>query len=325
MEIPYKIKEQLLHAHYGVYNHSTVEICHWTKKSLKNEGDCYKRKFYGIETHRCMEFSPAGMICTNNCIYCWRPMEFMQYREMRKEEVDPPKEIIKHLMDERKRLLSGFKGDPKVDKKKWEEAQVPTHFAISLSGEPTLYPYLPEMIKYLKNLPQTKSIFLVTNGQVPEMLEKLEKEKALPTQMYLSVTGPNEEFYKRISRPIFKDAWERFTRSLEFISKVNTRTVLRLTIIKGYNDCCFDDFVKLIKIANPHFVEVKSYIHIGRSIERLSADNMLTHEEVRNFARELLKHLPEFEFMDEQVESRIVVLQNKKRYINRWIIPPRSS
>ncbi len=325
MEIPENIKKQLLHAHYGVYNLSTVEICHWTKKSLKNEGDCYKRKFYGIETHRCMEFSPTGMICTNNCIYCWRPMEFMQYRELRKEEVDRPEIIIENLMEERKRLLSGFKGDPRVDLKKWEEAQTPTHFAISLSGEPTLYPYLPEMIKYLKSLPQTKSIFLVTNGQNPDMIKRLEKEDALPTQLYLSVTGPNEELYRKISRPILKDYWKRFMRSLELLSKINTRTILRLTIIRGFNDCCFEDFAKLIKIANPHFVEVKSYIHIGRSTLRLSADNMLSHDEIREFSNKLLKHLDEFKFMDEQVESRIVVLQNMKRYVDRWIIPPQSS
>ena len=321
MKIPEEIKKQLLHAHYGVYNHSTVEICHWTKKSLMNEGDCYKRKFYGIETHRCMEFSPAGMICTNNCIYCWRPMEFMQYKEMK--EVDEPEDIINHLMEERKRLLSGFKGNKKVDLKKWEEAQVPSHFAISLSGEPTLYPKLPEMIKYLKNLPQTKSVFLVTNGQVPEMLERLEKENALPTQLYLSMTAPNEELYKKISRPILKDAWERFMKSMRFISKTKTRTVLRLTLIKGYNsnEKYLDEYAKLIKIANPHFLEVKAYVHIGRSILRLSSENMPSHEEIKDFSKKLLEKLEGFEYMDEQEASRIVVLQNKKRYINRWILP----
>ena len=319
MKIPEKIKKQLLHAHYGVYNHSTVEICHWTKKSLMNEGDCYKRKFYGIETHRCMEFSPAGMICSNNCIYCWRPMEFMQFKEMK--EVDEPEDIIKHLLEERKRLLSGFKGNKKVDKKKWEEAQIPSHYAISLSGEPTLYPKLPEMIKYLKSLPQTKSVFLVTNGQFPEMLERLEKEDALPTQLYLSMTAPNEELYKKISRPILKDAWERFMKSMEFLSKTRTRTVLRLTMIKGYNDNNIDEYAKLINFANPHFLEVKAYMHIGMSIHRLSSENMPTHEEIKEFSNRLLEKLDGFEYMDEQEESRIVVLQNRKRYINRWILP----
>lgn len=323
MELPEEVKKELLKAHYGVYNHSTVEVCHWTKKALKKQGTCYKNKFYGIETHRCMEFSPAGMWCTNNCIYCWRPMEFMKYEEF--TEFDEPQDIINHLIEERRRLLSGFKGDSNVDIKLWEEAQVPTHFAISLSGEPTLYPKLPELINYLKSLPQTKSIFLVTNGQLPEMLERLQKENALPTQLYLSMTAPNEELYKKISIPIFEDAWERFLKSLKFLSNANTRTVIRMTIIKNYNDCCVDEYAKLIQMGNPHFVEVKSYIHIGRSIHRLSSSNMLTHEEVVDFTNKLLEKLPNFEFMDEQRASRITVIQNKNRKVDRWIIPPQSS
>jgi tRNA wybutosine-synthesizing protein 1 len=33
-------KAKLKKAKYGVYNHSAVELCHWTKKSFSNEGTC---------------------------------------------------------------------------------------------------------------------------------------------------------------------------------------------------------------------------------------------------------------------------------------------
>src|SRR5438445_10778571 len=56
IQIKPMILNQLKKAKYGVSDHGTVELCHWTKKSFKNEGDCYKMKFYGITTHRCMEF-----------------------------------------------------------------------------------------------------------------------------------------------------------------------------------------------------------------------------------------------------------------------------
>ena len=65
IQIQPSVMKQLKNAKYGVSNHSTVELCHWTKKSFVNEGECYKKKFYGIDTHRCMEFSPAGMLCQN--------------------------------------------------------------------------------------------------------------------------------------------------------------------------------------------------------------------------------------------------------------------
>ena len=322
-----EIERKLRNAQYGVWGHSTVEICHWTKKALKKEGVCYKRKFFGIETHRCMEFSPAGVFCQNRCLYCWRPSEFYSLLRMDESMVDDPKEIVNHLIEERRKLLSGFGGNEKVDKQLFKESLIPSHFAISLSGEPTMYPKLPELIKYLKSLPQTKSIFLVTNGQEPEMLEKLEKEDALPTQIYLSMNAGTIETFKKVNRPLLKDSWERFNRSLEFIRKTRTRTVIRITLIKGINDKKEEipKFAELIKKANPHFVEVKAYMYLGYSRLRLKQENMPRHEEVKEWAFKLLENLPNFEYMDEQLESRIVILRNKKRLINRWIIRPEDS
>src|SRR3546814_5704852 len=58
---------------------------------------CYKHKFYGISTHRCMEFSTAGMHCENRCVYCWRPMEFYDSLKMEPEKVSEPKELLTKL------------------------------------------------------------------------------------------------------------------------------------------------------------------------------------------------------------------------------------
>ena len=311
-------------AGYRIFNHSAVEICHWTKKSLIDEGECYKNKFYGIETHRCMQFSPAFLFCQNRCIYCWRMTEFYDSTELK--DVDDPKEIIERLEIFRRQLISGFGGNKKVNRKKFEEAfkKRASHYAISLSGEPTIYPKLPEMIKYIKSLQETKSIFLVTNGQEPKMLEKLENENALPTQLYLSTNAPDKETFRKVNVPLLKDAWERFNKSLEILSKIRCRTVIRITLIRNMNDdrSKMKDWAKIIEKANPHFVEIKSYMHIGRSMSRLTKSHMLMHEEVKDFAEELLKHLPNFEYMDEEIKSRIVVLQNKERYVDRYIIKP---
>ncbi len=236
IQIKPAINKLLKNAKYGTYGHSTVDVCHWTKKSFRDEGDCYKHKFYGVSTHRCMEFSPAGMYCENRCIYCWRPMEFYNSIEMKSENVSDPEEIVLKLMEERKRLIIGHKGDPKQNQKKIDESLLPNHYAISLSGEPTMYPKLPDLIKYLKSLPATKSIFLVTNGQEPEMLIKLNNENALPTQLYLSTNAYDRESFININRPRYSDSWQRWNRSLSILSKLNTRTVLRITLINGYND-----------------------------------------------------------------------------------------
>jgi len=198
-------KSKLQKAKYGVYNHSAVELCHWTKKSFANEGNCYKYKFYGISTHRCMEMTPTAMNCENRCVYCWRPTEFYDTLQMPSHLVDEPDVIVNNLIKERERLLSGFYGNQKNDKKKIDESLLPTHYAISLSGEPTMYPKLPQLIKYLKSLKATRSIFLVTNGQEPSMLRRLDDEDALPTQLYLSTNATNRKMFHLINRPRHKD------------------------------------------------------------------------------------------------------------------------
>ncbi|HJY14835.1 MAG TPA: 4-demethylwyosine synthase TYW1, partial [Nitrososphaeraceae archaeon] len=294
-------KTKLQKAKYGVYNHSAVELCHWTKKSFADEGNCYKHKFYGISTHRCMEMTPTAMNCENRCIYCWRPTEFYDTLQMPSHLVDEPDVIVSNLMKERERLLSGFYGNQKNDRRKLDESLLPTHYAISLSGEPTMYPKLPQLIKYLMSLKATRSIFLVTNGQEPEMLRRLEDEDALPTQLYLSTNATNRKMFYLINRPRHKNAWERWCESLEFLANARTRTVLRMTMIRGYNEEFnnAENFAQLISKANPHFVEIKSYMHIGMSVQRLEKSNMLEMSEVRTFVDHLINKLPGFFIMDE--------------------------
>ena len=315
------IIKQLKKAKYGVVDHSTVELCHYTKKSFKDDGDCYKRKFYGISTHRCMEFSPAGMHCENRCVYCWRPMEFYESMKMEPENVAEPAQIVSKLMEERRKLIMGHYGDKRSNKQKLDESLYPQHYAISLSGEPTMYPKLPDLIKYLKFLDATKSIFLVTNGQEPDMLQKLQDENALPTQLYLSTNAADYESFMRINRPRYKDSWERWNTSLNMLSQLKTRTVIRITLIRDYNnhDENIPAFASMLRRADAHFIEVKSYMHIGRSRNRLERNNMLQMEEVRDFASKLAKQSGIFSEMDESFISRIVILQNKKRFMDRWI------
>ncbi|MDD5111641.1 MAG: 4-demethylwyosine synthase TYW1, partial [Candidatus Altiarchaeota archaeon] len=57
-------------------SHSAVKLCHWAKKSILNEGYCYKQQFYGIQSHRCLQMTPAVAWCTHKCVFCWRMTEY---------------------------------------------------------------------------------------------------------------------------------------------------------------------------------------------------------------------------------------------------------
>ncbi len=321
IEIDPKIKESFEKAGYRVYKTAAVEVCHWTKEALKNRRFCYKNKFYGIDTHRCMQISLAAFWCTNRCIYCWRPNHEFQKETLellkKEDEFPEPGELLEKLRELRAQLLIGFKGNPKVDQKMLEEALKPNHVTFSLIGEPLLYPKMDKAIRYLKeNWDWLKSIFIVSNGVVTEMVKKLIDNNALPTQFYISFTAPNEELFNKISKPLLEDAWERFNKSIKLLSKAKTRRVARITLIKGWNDSNFEEWAEIIEKFNPHFVEVKAYMALGYSRHRLKVSNMPTHEEVKKFALELEKYLDNFAYMDEHFDSRVVVLQNQKEKID---------
>jgi tRNA wybutosine-synthesizing protein 1 len=105
------------------------------------------------------------------------------------------------------------------------------------------------------------------------------------------------------------------------LSTLDTRTVLRITLIRDYNDGkeMIPAFASLLQQSNAHFVEIKSYMHIGRSINRLEYSDMLEMDEVRHFANKLSQENNSFAVMDESEISRIVILQNKKRFVDRFI------
>ena len=240
----------------------------------------------------------------------------MKFKKPNKEEVDLPQDIISGLVKERKRLVSGIGGASSVNREKFKESfyKFPSHWAISLSGEATMYPYLPEFIKILKSHPEVKTIFLVTNGQEPEMLERLIREDALPTQLYISLSAYNQEQFKRINRSVYPDGWERLMRSFDILnslySKINT--VIRFTLIKGFNDSNLEEYSNLIERAKPKYLEIKSYMHIGLSRNRLGAENMYDFEDLLEFSKKFLEVSPNYFLKDSEPVSRIVLLKRKE-------------
>ncbi len=288
-----------------VGGHSAVKICHWTKKSLLHRGFCYKQKFYGIESHRCCQMTPS-LFCPNKCLYCWRSMEFFSGKKI-SGKISGPKEIIDRCIEQHRVLINGFPGNPKTNMEKFREAQNPTLFAISLSGEPAIYPKLGELIEELKKR-KIKS-FLVSNGLFPERIENL---GTLPTQLYISLDAPTKQIYKKIDRPLLKDFWERLNRTLELLPSLNTRTVLRVTAVKGLNMTRPKEYAKLIEKAASKFLEVKGYMWVGESRERLKEENMPSHAEVREFASEIGRGIG-YKIIDEKGESAAVLLAEKDR------------
>ena len=285
----------------GEHGHAAAKICHWTRKSMVNEGVCYKEQFYGVQSHRCLQMSPAVPFCNQKCSFCWRDLS--QTRIEWEGEYDDPKTIIEGAIKAQNNLLCGFGGNKKADKKKLEESKKPTNAAISLAGEPTLYPEIDELLAEFHR--QDFTTFLVSNGMYWEKLGSLENE---PTQLYVSLDAPNEKVYKELCNPQINDAWSNLNKTLELMNSFDSRTAIRITSVKGKNMINTDEYAKLINKANAKYVEVKAYMFLGSSRKRLSLDNMPSNQEVRDFAQEIADKTGR-ELTKESEVSRVVLLE----------------
>jgi tRNA wybutosine-synthesizing protein 1 len=316
------VRDKLRKMNYALVGEtSAVQICRWTKNSLRGDGECWKEKFYGISCAGCCQMSPAVMWCENQCLHCWRPIEMNLGTELPK--VDDPVEILDGIVEARKKLLMGFKGREGIDLEKLEKAMEPALYTTSLSGEPTLYPRLGEMFKEIRRRGAVS--FLVTNGLNPDVIAGF-KEDELPTQITVSTNAPNEELFKIWHRSTKPNAWEVFNETLDVIRKLDgrVRRVIRLTLVDEGEEGEFADktnmkdenvleYANLIKKASPDFVHVKGYKSVGYARDRMGYDNQPWFNEVKEYALKILGELEGYEVGAKDERSCVVMLCKKGR------------
>lgn len=304
-------REELERQQYRIIGeHSAVKTCGWTKNMIKGQGGCYKLKFYGIMSNQCLQMT-TSMSCANRCTFCWRGYKAPVSKEW-KWGVDDPEMILNESIRQHHKLLEGYGGQPQA-KNAYQKSKTIKHVALSLTGEPIIYPKINELLEKFNK--KGISTFLVTNAQYPEQIRSLKPI----TQLYISLDAPNKELLKEVDLPLFDDYWERLLESLEVLSEKKQRTCIRLTLIKSVNDIQPEKYAELIMKGSPDFIEVKAYMHVGASRLRLKRENMPLHDEVATFTHELIKYLPDYEIVSEHRPSRVLMLAKKKFKIDgKW-------
>jgi len=256
--------------------------------------------------------TPTVAQCDLRCSFCWRIQSGdlkLKWNEQTSPKWDEPETIVNGCIKTQRKLVSGYKGNPNVTPHKFREASQSKHVAISLAGEPTMYPILNGLIECFNKRELTT--FLVSNGTNPQALKQLNKE---PTQLYISLCAPDEETFKKICRPQTPHAWKKLSQTLSILTTFKCPTVLRLTLTKGLNLKNPERYARLIEKANPTYVEPKAYMHVGFSRLRLDFENMPPHEEIREFAMQLAKET-RYNVLQEAPESRVVLLSRLKKPI----------
>lgn len=311
--MPNELREKLEKQGYHLLGkRGAYKACQWQKKALLHGDVCYKQRFYGIESHRCLQMAPVVDKCTQSCDFCWRvtPSDVsVSWNQVTvsKEDVIPVGELMDAVLMANLRSLGGYNPDAgaKVLREKYAEAREPKHVAVSLAGEPTLHPQISELIEEIHSRKMTS--FLVTNGTRPDVLENMTP----PTQLYVTLAAPDETTYKKLCRPGIKEGWQRIVESQEVLQSLNTRTVNRLTMVSGHNMKSPRSYSDLILKGQPDFVEVKGYMFLGSSRGRLTKENAPSHRDIRAFSQKLV-NLTGYNLVDEQIESRVVLLSQSK-------------
>lgn len=205
-----------------------------------------------------------------------------------------------------------FENFRRLIKNEYENALNPKHAAISLSGEPMIYPYMSELLEEFHKKGFTT--FIVTNGTLPEKIESLD---VLPKQLYVTLPAPNKEIYEKVCRPQINDGWERLMKTLETLNSLNTRTVIRITAVKHLNMRCPEEYRKLVEKANPWFLEVKGFtleayasrigIRLGENVN--PKELVPTHEDILTFSKEISENFSVFGKIGESKDSRFVLME----------------
>jgi len=208
---------------------------------------------------------------------------------LKKYKLDTDIKSCIHSKEEIEELITRELTTPDEIMQAHSEAMNPNHAAISLDGEPLLYPEMSGLLKEFRKRKITS--FIVTNSTLPEKVKSLD---AFPSQMYFTLPAPNEKIYKKVCRPMIKDGWNRILESFSIIESLPCRTLVRLTAVKELNlyldDNLIRDYIKLIEKANPHFFEIKGFT--------LQAKALLIKERLKS-EKEVNHYFPEYEYLNE--------------------------
>lgn len=289
-------------------SHSGVKICRWTKSQLRGRGGCYKHSFYGIESHRCMEATPS-LACANKCVFCWRHHTNPVGKSWQ-WKMDDPLDIVNGAINQHTKMIKQMKGVPGVQAERLLEGLSPRHCALSLVGEPIMYPEINTLVNELHR--RRISTFLVTNAQFPEKIRELKPI----TQLYVSVDAATKDSLKAIDRPLFGDFWERFLDSLKALQEKDQRTVYRLTLVKGWNTEEVDAYTNLFDIGKPDFIEIKGVTYCGSTAtSKLTMENVPWHADVKSFSEAIAtKSNGVYEVACEHVHSCCVLLAKSDKF-----------
>jgi len=183
-----------------------------------------------------IDLSPDEKCCNFDCIYCE-----LDKADKKDTITNPPK--VEDVVNDVKKGIEKFEFDV---------------LTITANGEPTLYPYLDELIDELKKLNKKLLILsnssTINNPKIQTSLKKLDIVK-------LSLDSVNPKTFKKIDRPLNDIKIENIIKGLKEFSKIyDGDLIIEILVVKGINDKIeeFQALNKVLSEINPTRVDIST-------------------------------------------------------------------
>jgi tRNA wybutosine-synthesizing protein 1 len=121
------------------------------------------------------------------------------------------------------------------------------------------------------------------------MPQKISNLSAKPSHLFVSLYAPDEKSYLRTCKPLIKNGWKKIKETLELLPTLSCNYSIELTLAKGLNMSNTEGYSKLINIANPSYIDIKSAQESTNSQRRFSVDHIPRWSELSKFSEEICK------------------------------------
>ncbi|PHO12182.1 radical SAM protein [Malaciobacter marinus] len=162
-----------------------------------------------------IDLSPSTKQCNFDCLYCeLEPAKTMDSMS----DYPSVSEVIKEVK-------KSFENHPKIDV-----------ITLTANGEPTLYPFLDELIDELNKIKKDAKTLILSNGSTIYKQEIFDALLKLDT-VKLSLDCVSEKCFKKLDRVHNNIEIEKIIPSMiEFSNKFNNNFVLEILFVKDLND-----------------------------------------------------------------------------------------
>ncbi len=261
-----------------------------------------------------IDLSPDKKSCNFDCIYC--ELE----RGEKRDKIDNPPKVI-DVIKELKEAFGKFDFDV---------------ITITANGEPTLYPYLKELIDEINGIKKDKRLLVLSNSSTINKKEIREALKGVDMAK-LSLDSVIPKTFKKIDRSMQNiDIGDIIGGIKKFSKEFKNELILEVLVVKGINDREeeFRELNRVIKEINPARVDISTIdrppafdvqpvdyerlVELSKEIESrfvyVASRKEIFRKKESYSKEELLKTLSKRPFSDDDIEN--ILDDNSKEIFN---------